>query len=64
MGTDPDFDTVTSELSTENHPLEKDPLTEDPEANASSQKGDDEWIEIGPGSFDDPRNAIGKAAHK
>lgn len=43
------------------HPIEHDPMQDNPEANMSSQTGDDEWIDIGPGEFDDPRDAVGRA---
>ena len=44
------------------HPIEHDPLMDNPEANMSSQTGDDEWIDIGPGTFDDQRDEVGKAS--
>jgi hypothetical protein len=62
MGTDSAFDEITSDISTDNHPIEKDVSKMDPEANASSQKGDEEWIEIGPGTFDDKRDINHRAA--
>lgn len=43
------------------HPLEHDPKKDDPAAFMSSQTGDDEWISIGPGSFDDKRDDAGRA---
>jgi len=44
------------------HPLEHDDKKDDPDANMSSQTGDDEWIDIGPGEFDDKRDEVGRAA--
>lgn len=44
------------------HPINHDPAKDDPEANMSSQTGDEEWIDIGPGSFNDARDAVGKAS--
>lgn len=44
------------------HPIEHDPMADNPEANASAQMGDEEWIEIGPGDFDDMRDGVGRAA--
>lgn len=46
------------------HPIEHDPKKDDPQAFADAQTGDDEWISIGTGKFDDARNDIGKAAKK
>lgn len=43
------------------HPIEHDSAKDDPGANMSSQTGDDEWISIGPGSFSDKRDEVGKA---
>jgi len=34
---------------------------DDPAANASSQLGDDQWISIGPGTFSDQRDSVGRA---
>jgi hypothetical protein len=65
MGTDPAFMEVVSSLKVKaEHPILHDHTEDDPSANASSQLGDEEWIDIGPGTFEDPRNAIGKAAKK
>jgi hypothetical protein len=44
------------------HPIEHNPSKDDPKANASAQTGDEDWISIGPGSFKDKRDAIGRAA--
>jgi len=44
------------------HPLEHTKV-DDPEANMPASTGD-EWINIGPGTFDDPRDAINRAASK
>jgi hypothetical protein len=44
------------------HPIEHDPNKDDPDAFRSSQMGDEEWITIGPGTFDDNRDAVGRAA--
>jgi len=44
------------------HPIEHNPAKDDPKANASAQSGDEDWISIGPGSFKDKRDAIGRAA--
>jgi len=41
-----------------NHPSE--PVDEYWLEESSPQLGDEEWIEIGPGTFDDPRDEIGK----
>jgi len=46
------------------HPMEHDPEADDPNAFMSSQTGDEDWISIGPGTFDDQRNEVGKAAKK
>jgi hypothetical protein len=63
MGTDPAFMEVVSSLKVKaEHPLMHDPAGDDPAANASSQMGDEEWINIGPGSFDDARDVINKPA--
>ncbi len=59
MGTEDWLDPSGKEAS---HPIEHDPNKDDPAAFAPSTMGDDEWISIGPGSFDDKRNEIGKAA--
>ncbi len=59
MGTEDWLDPAGKEAS---HPIEHDPNKDDPAAFASSQLGDEEWISIGPGTFDDKRNEIGKAA--
>ena len=45
------------------HPMEHDPVVDDPGANMPSNTGD-EWISIGPGTFDDKRDSIGRAASK
>jgi len=42
------------------HPIEHDVKKDDPEANMSSDTGD-EWIDIGPGSFDDERDEANRA---
>jgi uncharacterized protein YdbL (DUF1318 family) len=44
------------------HPLERDDDT--PSSEMSAQTGDEEWVDIGPGEFDDKRDEIGKAADK
>lgn len=44
------------------HPLDHDPKGDDPAADMSPQTGDEEWIDIGPGEFDDPRDEVGRAA--
>jgi len=44
------------------HPEEHDVKKDDPEADMSSQTGDEEWIDIGPGEFDDKRDEVGRAA--
>jgi len=59
MGSDEWFDENAKEAS---HPIEHDQSDDNPEANAPSTMGDDEWISIGPAKFDDQRNEIGKAA--
>ena len=43
------------------HPIDHDTAKDNPEANMSSQTGDEDWIDIGPGSFDDPRDEAGRA---
>ena len=45
------------------HPIDHDPNKDDPEAFGPSDMGDAEWISIGPGSFDDKRDQIGKASN-
>jgi len=47
---------------TAEHPIEHDPKEDDPEANMSSQTGDEDWIDIGPGEFDDSRDQVEKAS--
>ena len=46
------------------HPIVHSPEGDDPQANASSQTGDDEWVDIGPGNFDDKRDPVGKASSR
>jgi len=43
------------------HPIEHDTSKDDPKANMSSQTGDDVWVDIGPGVFDDKRDEVGRA---
>ena len=45
------------------HPILHDPVGDDPAADMPSDTGD-EWINIGPGTFDDKRDLIGRAASK
>ena len=45
------------------HPMEHNPANDDPEADMPSDTGD-EWIDVGPGTFDDKRDLIGRAASK
>jgi hypothetical protein len=59
MGTDEWLDPSGKEAA---HPIEHDPSKDDPEAFRSSQMGDEEWISIGPGSFDDKRDPVGRAS--
>ena len=54
---------MDDELKSASHPMEHDPEGDDPSANAPSDTGD-EWINIGPGTFDDKRDPIGRAASK
>ena len=49
-------------VAAENHPIEHDTKKDDPAADMSSQTGDDEWVDIGPGEFDDKRDEVGRAA--
>ncbi|MDO8640918.1 MAG: hypothetical protein Q7R33_05190 [Nitrosarchaeum sp.] len=58
------FEDVDKEAASKEaaHPIEHDQKKDDPEANASSQEGDDEWVDIGPGTFDDKRDEVGRAA--
>ena len=58
MGTDEWLDPTGKEAA---HPIEHDPSKDDPEAFRPSTMGDDEWISIGPGSFNDARDQVGKA---
>jgi len=44
------------------HPITHDPNKDDPEMHGDTQMGDEEWISIGPGTFDDKRDPVGKAA--
>ena len=44
------------------HPIVHDPETDDPGAFQSAQTGDEEWIDIGPGTFDDARDPVGRAS--
>jgi hypothetical protein len=44
------------------HPAEHDSKKDDPEANMSPQTGDEEWIDIGAGTFDDKRDETGRAS--
>lgn len=43
------------------HPMEHKKTVDDPDAEMPSDTGD-EWIDIGPGEFDDKRDDVGKAA--
>jgi len=56
MGTDEWLDPAGKEAA---HPIQH---KQDPVENSPSTMGDDEWISIGPGSFDDKRDEIGRAA--
>lgn len=57
MGTDDWLDPTGKEAK---HPIDHDPNIDDPDAFAPTTMGD-EWIDVGPGSFNDARDAIGKA---
>lgn len=60
---DEEIEKVSSNIVKEAvHPLEHDPKKDDPEANMPAQTGDEEWIDIGPGNFDDKRDDAGRAA--
>jgi hypothetical protein len=59
MGTEQWLDPSGKEAA---HPIQHDPNKDDPAAFAPSTMGDDEWISIGPGSFDDKRDQVGKAS--
>jgi len=62
---DADVDTKdTRESSNKSavHPIQHDSNADDPAAFASSEMGDAEWISIGPGTFDDKRDEVGKAS--
>jgi len=60
-----DLDEEEKEMEvTARHPIEHDPAVDNPTANAPARMGEDEWVEIGPGSFDDSRDPAGKAASK
>jgi hypothetical protein len=59
MGTEEWLDPTGKEAA---HPIEHDPNKDDPAAFSPSTMGDDEWISIGPGSFDDKRDQVGRAA--
>jgi len=54
-----EYDALDKEAA---HPIDHNPAGDDPQANMSSQTGDEEWIDIGPGEFSDPRDTVGKAA--
>lgn len=56
MGTDEWLDPAGKEAA---HPIEH---GEDKVEFSPSTMGDDEWISIGPGTFSDPRDAVGRAA--
>lgn len=59
---DEEYETVESSLKTAEtyeHPIDYNPMEENPEADMDAQTGDDEWIDIGPGIFDDKRNEMG-----
>jgi len=43
------------------HPIEHDTSKDDPKADMPAQTGDDEWVDIGPGSFNDKRDEAGRA---
>jgi hypothetical protein len=60
MGTDEWLDPSGKEAS---HPIEHDPSKDDPTAFAPSTMGDDEWVSIGPGTFDDKRDQVGRASN-
>ena len=48
-------------LKNADHPLSHDSKKDNPEADRPYQYGDDEWVDIGPGSFNDSRDEIGRA---
>ena len=57
------IDQVASEQNTKKtatHPLDHNESKDDPGANMSSETGD-EWIDIGPGEFNDKRDDVGRA---
>jgi hypothetical protein len=62
---DPSADTDAPEVNASkkeaDHPLTHDPERDDPGMHGSTQMGDDEWISIGPGSFQDRRDESGHA---
>ena len=45
-----------------NHALESPQRSENPSSSAPATMGDDEWISIGPGTFDDKRDQVGRAS--
>ena len=59
---DDDLEVVASKKQAK-HPIEHDSTVDDPTANMPSDTGD-EWIDIGPATFTDNRDVVGKAASK
>lgn len=57
-----DDEFIVLEATTEDHP-EQD-TQGDPSSSMSAQTGDEDWIDIGPGTFSDKRDQIGRAANK
>jgi hypothetical protein len=53
---------ATAEISkSAAHPLEHNEGKDDPEADGDSQMGDEDWVDIGAGTFDDKRDDVGRA---
>lgn len=58
---DMDIEAAAAEVKKEAaHPLEHSDKSDDPEADESSRTGD-EWIDIGPGEFNDKRDEVNRA---
>jgi len=50
-----------AKLKKADHPLTHDSARDNPEADRPYQYGDDEWVDIGPGSFNDSRDEVRRA---
>jgi len=61
---DVDEECVEGKIATDKeavHPIDHNEKNDNPKANMSSQTGDDEWVDIGKGTFNDKRDEVGRA---